>query len=81
MAHARVKTFVLLKNDGTQKKISVPETWRMTYGNLIPYMKKNGVPGETRIALRFYEGKGKDNLRAVFTDCAGVWDDVVTFDS
>lgn len=62
-----LKTYILNLRNGDTRKVSVPATWTLTFGPTIPYAGKNtGVSNGT--ALRFYEGSGKDKLRACFTD-------------
>lgn len=55
------KTYILECNGGKQRKVTVPEDWKVTFGPLIP-----GQQGAGTLALRFYEGKEKQ--RAIFTD-------------
>lgn len=62
------KIYILELTSGGIRKVTVPASWRLTFGPTIPYAGK----GMTSVAgggtaLRFYEGN-KENLRAVFTD-------------
>lgn len=67
MAKEATKTYVLELNNGNLRKVTVPATWKLTFGPTIPYAGKgSGVSNGT--ALRFYEGSSKENLRAAFTD-------------
>lgn len=61
------KTYILELKNGDTRKITVPGHWKLTYGNVVPYAKNDRNPGESRVALRLYDGN-KDNLRAVYTD-------------
>ena len=62
------RTYVLTLKDGDIRKITIPSSWKITFGNVVPYQGKDARHNnEQRIALRLYEGT-KDNLRAVFTD-------------
>lgn len=61
------KTYFLDLQNNDVRKVEVPSHWTLTFGPTIPYAGKNtGVPYGT--ALRFYEDKGKTELRACFTD-------------
>lgn len=74
-AAAPDKEYILDLIDGNTRRITVPSTWKLTFGNLIPYIQKNdpnhasfrSSNPDMRIALRFYEGT-KENLRMVMTD-------------
>jgi hypothetical protein len=62
------KTYLVTKIDGSEFQITVPETWKVTFG---PATKGNtSYSGEQRLkmpmALRFYESETKQ--RAIFTD-------------
>ena len=67
------KTYILELKDGDTRKITIPATWKLTFGNVVPYQGKEARHGEYRVALRIYEGS-KDNLRAVMTDVVSVRD-------
>lgn len=65
MAKQQAKvTYLLQMQDGTQKKVTVPEDWKVTFGPLTPGGK--GEPSHGAKALRFWTGK--DKQRAVFTN-------------
>lgn len=57
------KTYILDCKGGKQRRIDIPEDWKVTFGPISP-----GSRGEHggALALRFYEGK--DKQRAIFTD-------------
>lgn len=61
------KTYILTLASGDTRKITIPSTWKMTFGQLVPYDGRRDRGGQLPVALRFYEGS-KDNLRAVMTD-------------
>lgn len=61
------KTYILECKGGKQRKLVVPEEWKVTFGPLIP-----GREGAGTLALRFYEGK--DKQRAIFTDVSSFRD-------
>lgn len=65
---ANMKTYILELHNGDLRKVTVPDTWKVTFGPTIPFSgsKYAGVDNKA-LALRFYEGN-KENLRAVFTD-------------
>lgn len=68
------KTYILELKNGDTRKITVPSTWKMTYGSVVPYTTKNDRPGaHSDYALRLYEGS-KENLRAVMTDVISIRD-------
>jgi len=58
-------TYLLTMKDGTLKKVTVPPTWKVTFGPIVPGAKSGGYTGTEGLALRFYEGEEKQ--RAVFT--------------
>lgn len=64
------KTYVLELKNGSQRKLTVPADWRVTFGPTVPFERKSGGGfgngGDGIWALRLYEAK--DKLRAIFTD-------------
>lgn len=70
------RTFILTLKNGDIRKITIPNTWKITFGNVVPYEGKDGRHGEHRIALRLYEGS-KENLRAVMTDVIAFREDTI----
>jgi hypothetical protein len=58
-------TYLLTMKNGDLKKVTVPSSWKVTFGPLVPG-GKNGYNGHDGVALRFYAGK--DQQKAVFTD-------------
>lgn len=60
-----MKTYILdLRGDG-QRRITVPASWKVTFGPIVPGARADRRDVGT-LALRFYEGK--DQQRAIFTD-------------
>jgi hypothetical protein len=62
------KTYLIEFENKTRKKITVPETWKVTFGPSVAGPQKP-VPGyqhKMPMALRFYETAEKQ--RAIFTD-------------
>jgi hypothetical protein len=59
------KTYILDLRGGGKRRLTVPATWKLTFGPLIPGNKDGS--GRGTLALRFYEGS-KEHQRAVFTD-------------
>lgn len=55
-------TYLLVMKDGSQKKVTVPTAWKVTFGALYPGKEANS--GKT--GLRFYSSGNKQH--AVFTD-------------
>lgn len=70
------KVFILTLKNGNVRKITIPATWKMTFGSLVPYSRdQNGRADQNTggAALRLYEGN-KENLRAVMTDVVSIRD-------
>lgn len=70
------KVFILTLKNGNVRKITIPATWKLTFGSLVPYSTdRNGRRDDNSggAALRLYEGT-KDNLRAVMTDVISIRD-------
>lgn len=68
------KTYILELKNGDTRKITIPASWKMTYGSVVPYTTRNERPGtHADYALRLYEGS-KENLRAVMTDVVAIRD-------
>lgn len=66
------RRLLLQMKDGTQKKITIPDDWKVTFGPLHPG-KQEGNGGHT--ALRCWSGsKTKEIQHAVFTDVASFRD-------
>jgi paraquat-inducible protein B len=62
------RTYILELKNGDTRKVTFPDHWRLTFGNVLPYQGKeqrNAV--EHRIALRIY-GDSKEDLRGVMLD-------------
>lgn len=66
------KTYILTLRGGNIRRVTVPSTWKMTFGQLVPYNRERGSGGGG-VALRFYEGS-KENLRAVMCDVEAIRD-------
>lgn len=63
------KTFVMGLTGGRLRRITVPASWKVTFGPCVPGGNKQGYTNGSDkfgMSLRFYEGK--DHQRAVFTD-------------
>lgn len=61
-------TYILKMKDGTRQKITVPDTWKVTFGPIVPG-KPNAQYSGTATALRFYEGNPKTGKQhACFVD-------------
>lgn len=67
------RTYILDMHDGTRKRVTVPDSWKLTFGPLVPGSKDHSVNSRQALVLRFYEGN-KDNQRACFTEVAGFRD-------
>lgn len=66
MTDKEKRIYVLNMKDGTKQKITIPATWRLTFGPLVPGSKDGNLNGAGALVLRIYEGS-KENQRAVFT--------------
>ncbi len=67
------KTYILELRNGNTRKITIPSSWKMTFGNVVPFNSRGMGGGEGKVALRLYEGN-KENLRAVMTDVTAIRD-------
>jgi hypothetical protein len=55
--------------DGTQKKLTIPDDWKVTFGPLVPGSKDGSLNSAGAVALRMWSGnKGKEIQHAVFTN-------------
>jgi len=63
-----MKTYLLEKKNGNVTKVTVPASWKVTFGPVISGGgdRYGNSEGRTTLALRFYEAK--DRQRAIFTD-------------
>lgn len=65
------RRLLLCMQDGTQKKLEIPDDWKVTFGALVPGQKESAG----KIGLRLWSGgKGKEIQHAVFTDVASFRD-------
>lgn len=55
------KEYILELDNGSQRKLTIPADWKVTFGPINP-----GSKGHQPLAVRFYESK--DKQRAIFTD-------------
>jgi hypothetical protein len=70
-AAAGKRRLLLVMQDGTQKKIEIPDDWKVTFGALIPGQKESAG----KIGLRLWSGKkGQEMQHAVFTDVSSFRD-------
>lgn len=61
-------TYLLTMKTGEKKKVTVPDTWKVTFGPIVPGTPKGGYTG-TATCLRFYEGNPKTGKQhACFVD-------------
>jgi hypothetical protein len=67
------KTFILELKNGSVRKITIPNTWKLTFGQLVPHTLRETHGATSQVALRIYEGS-KENLRAVMTDVVAIRD-------
>lgn len=78
----KTRTYILELMDGGRRKLTIPATWKITFGNVLPYNKTTGGSYEpphgwsSRVVLRVYEGN-KDNLRAVMHDVLSFHEETV----
>ncbi len=60
-------TYLIVHKDSTERKITVPSDWKVTFGPATAGFSKGTSGGPTvPLALRFYENEKKQ--RAIFTD-------------
>lgn len=72
-APASNKTFILELKGGGIREITIPSTWKLTFGQLVPHTLRETHGASSQVALRIYEGS-KENLRAVMTDVVAIRD-------
>jgi len=58
-------TYLLNMKNGTQQKVTIPATWKVTFGPLSPGSKDHSVNSSGATSLRFYSSN--DRQRACFT--------------
>lgn len=69
------KTYLLHLANGNLRRVTVPASWKITFGPTVPFERKPGYSADMgKWALRFYEG-AKENLRAIFTDVVSFHDE------
>jgi hypothetical protein len=64
-----MKTYLIHHKNGSKRKITVPESWKVTFGPAAKGMRTGTSSGnalQIPLALRFYESDTKQ--RAIFTD-------------
>ena len=68
------KTYILIHDDNTRKRITVPANWKVTFGPAAIGMNSNksGSNLKMPLALRFYEDE--KHQRAIFTDVKSFMD-------
>ena len=49
-------TYLLEMKNGARKKVTVPASWKVTFGPVCPGSKEAGYNGNAGLCLRFYEG-------------------------
>lgn len=59
-------TYLLEMKDGSRKKLTVPSSWKLSFGPLVPGSKDGNYNSSGALVLRIWEGS-KDNQRAVIT--------------
>lgn len=73
IANANMTTYLLEFTNGTQKKVTIPSDWKVTFGPLVPGGNaQGGLNGRGALSLRIYENS--DRQRAVFTDVSSFRD-------
>lgn len=69
-------TYLIVHEDRTERKITVPSTWKVTFGPAVRGLNKAGSTVKVPLALRFYENDTKQ--RAIFTDVVSFIDMSIT---
>ena len=60
-------TYLIIHEDGTERKITVPSDWKVTFGPAAKGMNAGKNPSyKVPLCLRFYENETRQ--RAIFTD-------------
>ena len=61
-------TYLIVHEDGTERKITVPSSWKVTFGPASrgAHKSSSGSNFKVPLALRFYENETRQ--RAIFTD-------------
>ena len=66
----REVTYLVEFTDGSRKKITVPDTWKVTFGPVVKSLRNTAASvdysDKMPVALRFYESETKQ--RAIFTN-------------
>ena len=63
----KMTIYLITHEDKTERKITVPSDWKVTFGPAAKGMYKSGTQNfKVPLALRFYEAETKQ--RAIFTD-------------
>lgn len=65
-------TYLIELTNGKRKRVTVPASWKVTFGPIAPGSKGYENNGEKGLCLRLYENK--DQQRAVFTKVASFRD-------
>lgn len=63
--------YLLIMNDGTKQKITLPSHYILTFGPLAPGSKDTSNNSRSHLSLRIYDGKQQ---KAVFTDVSSFRD-------
>jgi len=69
MTKETMKTYLIVHEDDTERKITVPDSWKVTFGPAAAGNFKSNSPRNSLrmpLALRFYENEKQQ--RAIFTD-------------
>lgn len=73
----KTTVYILDLANGNQRRVTVPSTWKVTFGPAVPFVKNTaGHMVDRGYALRFYEGN-KENQRAIFTDVQSFRDQAI----
>jgi hypothetical protein len=69
-----LRDYLIVKTDGEEMVVSVPATWKVTFGPAVVGVGKvsSQYQGKMPMALRFYENQ--DRQRAIFTNVASFRD-------
>lgn len=74
-----MKTYIVKHEDGTERKITVPESWKVTFGPAVKGNHGNKYEKfKMPMCLRFYESDTKQ--RAIFTDVVSFRDSSISIE-
>lgn len=71
------KTYILELKNGNVRRMTIPDNWSLTFGQLVPHTLRDTSGRTSQVALRIY-GTSKQDLRSVMTDVVAVRDESIS---